>query len=138
MDAPVFLDTNILVLHVVGNDPVQSPKATAYFRRIEQGEIEAHLIDTVIIETIYVLQRSFRVPRAEIRDAINGILKFPGIRLANKQLVRDALDLFVQTPALSWADSLHAVTAQRLGLAGIVSFDKGFDRAPGLNPIEPT
>ena len=138
MATPVFLDTNIIVLHILSNDPIQSPLATAYFQRIEQGEIEARLTDTVILETVYVLQRLFHVPRPDIRDAINGILKFPGIRLANKQRVREALDLFVNTPTLSWADSFHAVMTQRLGLAGIVSFDRGFDRVPGLKRIEPS
>ena len=138
MALPLFLDTNVIARHVFGDNPIQSPKATAFFQRIEQGEVEARITDTVILETIYVLQRLYHVPRTDIRDAINGVLKLPGIRLANKQRVRQALDLYVNTPTLSWADSFHAVLTQRLGLPGIVSFDRGFDRVPGLARVEPS
>lgn len=137
MAGPVLLDTNILLRHILADHPDHSPKATAYFQRIEQGNIEAQLTDTVIFETVYVLQRLHRVPRADIRDALLEILKFSHIRLANKRALRQVFDLYVNTPALSYADCYHAVLVTQRGLAGLVSFDRKFDRVQGLTRLEP-
>lgn len=39
--APAFLDTNILLRHLLQDDPQQSPRATAFLLRVENGEVEA-------------------------------------------------------------------------------------------------
>ena len=38
---------------------------------------------------------------------------------------------------ISFADAYHAVLMQRGRLNQIVSFDKGFDRVPGIKRMEP-
>ena len=38
---------------------------------------------------------------------------------------------------LSFADAYHAALIEQHGLEEIVSFDRGFDRVPGLRRVEP-
>ena len=61
----------------------------------------------------------------------------PGVVLPGKRHLRRVFDLWVEQPRLSFADCYHAVLVERLGLAGIVSFDQDFDRLPGMNRTEP-
>ncbi|RMF89558.1 MAG: hypothetical protein D6736_08165 [Nitrospinota bacterium] len=75
MTAP-FLDTNVLLRHVLGDHPEQSPRATAYLRQIEEGQITVTLADTVIFGAVFTLERHYRRPRARIREAL---LPFPPI-----------------------------------------------------------
>ena len=57
--ALMFLDTNILLRHLLQDHPEQSPRATAYLARIEEGELRARIADAVIFETVFALQRHY-------------------------------------------------------------------------------
>ena len=52
-----FLDANIILRHLLQDLPDQSPRATAFIRRIEAGELTVRTTDTVIFEAVFVLER---------------------------------------------------------------------------------
>lgn len=128
---PSFLDTNVLLLHLLANDPEQSPRATAYLERAGSGELQVRVADTVVFETVFTLQRRFHRTKTEIRDALLPLIELPGIVLPGKRRYRRVFDYYVNLN-LSFADAYHAVLAQQWGLEEIVSFDQGLDRVPGL------
>ncbi|MBM3462698.1 MAG: type II toxin-antitoxin system VapC family toxin [Armatimonadetes bacterium] len=131
-----FLDTNILLRHLTHDHPEHSPRATAYLSRVEAGELRVRTADTVIFETVFTLQRYYKLSRAEIRDRVLPIILLPGIVLPGKPRLRATFDLYVQHN-VSFIDAMHAVLMQRLGIQEIVSFDLDYDRVPGLKRIEP-
>ena len=137
MAEPPFLDTNLFVRHIANDEPNHSPRATAYLARIADEELVAHTSDTVVFETIYVLQSFYRMPRDTIRAGMLPILKLSGIALPSKDMYADVFDLYVAQPSLSFGDCYHVVLMRRLGLSEIVSFDRGFDRIPDITRIEP-
>ena len=53
-----------------------------------------------------------------------------------KRRLRKVFDLYVDLN-LSFIDAYHAVLMRHLRLDCIVSFDKGFDRVPGVTRMEP-
>jgi predicted nucleic acid-binding protein len=132
-----FLDTNVFVRHIVADQPVQSPRATVLFERIERGELSVRTAATVVFETVYVLERTYHVARHEIRDALLPLLELPGIRLPGKTIFRAVFDLYVNRRAFQFADCYHALLMQRLGLTEIITFDQAFDRVPGITRTEP-
>ena len=134
MSAP-FLDTNIFLRHFLQDDPLLSPKATAIFFRIEEGEIQARTSDTVIFETVFTLQRTYRQPRDRIAEAILPLIDLPGIVLPGKRLYRRVFELYRTTP-LGFADCYHVALMERLGITEILSFDTDFDRNPGIKRRE--
>ena len=87
-----FLDTNVILRHLAGDHPEQSPRATAFLARIENGEIEARISDVVVFEIVYTLQRSYRIPKAQIRDTLLPLLELPGIILPGKRKLRPVFD----------------------------------------------
>ena len=131
-----FLDTNILLRHVLNDDPDQSPRATAYLALIEQGEIKAHSADTVIFEAVFTLERRYRRPKQRIRDALLPLIELPGIVLPGKRRFRQVFHLYVERN-LPFADAYHAVLMARRKLVTIVTFDRDFDRIAGIERIEP-
>ena len=130
-----FLDTNILLRHLRQDDPVLSPKATLILERIERGELSARTSDIVIFETVFSLQRSYKVPRDEIVAALLPILELPGILLPGKRQYRKVFDLYL-TLGLGFADCYHAVFMQRAGITEILSFDTDFDKVPDVHRSE--
>jgi uncharacterized protein len=134
--AGAFLDTNIILRHLLGDHPDHSPRATAYLERVENGEIKVHTADTVVFECVFTLERSYKWRKTEVRDVLLPLLELPGIGLPRKRHYRKVFDIYVDRN-LSFADAYHAVLAEQLKLDQIVSFDRGFDRIPGIRRIEP-
>jgi predicted nucleic acid-binding protein len=134
---PPFLDTNVILRHLLADHPDHSPKATAYFLRIAHDDVSVRISDTVIFEAVFTLEKAYRMPRLAIRDAIWPLLTLSGVILPYKQHYRSVFDLYVGRASLSFADCYHVSFAKRLGLGEIVTFDRGFDRIPGITRIEP-
>ena len=134
--ALAFVDTNIFVRHLTGDDPDQSPRATAFLARVERGEMRVSTNDTVIFETVFTLERVYKQPKAAIRASFLPLLEIPSIVLPGKRALRTVFDLYVNLN-LPFADAYHAVHMQRRKLTEVVSFDQHFDRIPGLTRVEP-
>lgn len=134
--SPAFVDTNIFLRHLLADEPRQSPRATAFFTRLERGELTARTSDIVIFETVFTLQRSYGLPKPAIRDAVLALLELPGLLLPGKRRFRRVFDLFVDRN-LPFADAYHIVLMQQLGLDEIVSFDMDFEHIEGLRRIAP-
>ena len=130
-----FLDTNILLRHLRQDHPVLSPKATAILERIERGDLRVRTSDTAVFETVFTLQRTYQVPRAEVAAALLPLLELPGLTLPGKRRYRQVFALYTST-ALGFADCYHAVLVQQLRLPAIFSFDHHFDQIPGLQRRE--
>ena len=137
MSPDALLDTNILLRHVLNDNPTQSPRATALIRAIERGDRAVRLADTVVFETAFTLEKVYRVPRVAIRDALQPVLDLPGVVLPGKRGCRRVFDLYVRHPGLSFADCYHLILLQRLKLAEIISFDQKVGRVPGVTRAEP-
>lgn len=131
-----FLDANVFLRHLRKDHPEHSPRATALLARIEQGELAVRTADTVVFETIFTPQRTYRVPRAEIAAALLPLLELPGIVLPGKRRSRRVFALYTSS-GLGFADCYHAVLAQQLRLPAIFSFDRHFDQVPGLRRRPP-
>ncbi len=131
-----FLDTNILLRHFLGDVPDQSARSTAYLLRIERGEFGIWTADSVIMETVFSLQRQYHIPKAQIRECLLPIINLPGVHLPHKRRLRDVFDIYVEQN-MSFIDAYHAVVMRSQGLDTIVSFDRRIERIPGIKRIEP-
>ena len=136
MPSPPFLDSNVLLRHLLADHPNQSAKATAYLARIERGEITVRISEMVVFETVFTLQRHYHQPKSKIREAVLPLVELPGVILPGKRRFRKVFDLYVDHN-LPFADAYHAVLMEHLKLNEIVTFDRHFDRVPGLHRLQP-
>jgi uncharacterized protein len=133
---PFFIDTKVFLRHLLGDDAIHSPRATATMQRIELGEISVRTSDIVVFEVAFTLQRSYRRTKTDIRAALLQLLDLPGIALPGKRRWREVFDLSVDLN-LGLADAYHAVMMRDLKLDEIISFDQDFDRVPGVKRVAP-
>jgi len=136
MTALAFLETNVFLRHLRQDHPDHSPRATAYLARAERGEIRVRTADTVIFETVFTLQRFYCQPKAAIRDEFLPLIELPGIVLPGKRRFRKVFAYYVDHN-MSFADAYHAALMEHLKLDEIVTFDRDFDRIPGIRLLEP-
>jgi predicted nucleic acid-binding protein len=134
--AIAFLDTNIFLRHLLADHPQQSPAATAYLARIEHGEVQARTADTVIFEAVFTLEKFYRQPKSRIRDALLPLIELSGLILPGKRRYRRAFDLYADRN-LPFADAYHAALMESLDISQIVTFDRHFERIPGIERLDP-
>lgn len=137
MQPDAFLDTNILLRQVLQDHSDHSPRATRLIAAIERGERAVRLSDTVVFETVFTLEKTYRVARPNIHRGLRRILELPGIVLPGKRIYASVFDLWVREPALSFADCYHLCLTRQLELPAILSFDRKLNRLPGVARIEP-
>lgn len=65
----IALDTNVVVRYLVRDDPAQAEAARALLESLTP-ERPGFLCREVVVETVWVLERSYKVPRARIADAV--------------------------------------------------------------------
>ena len=130
-----LLDTSVILRFVLGDDPVQSPKAHAYMKRLEGAAELAELEDVVLAETIWVLEKRARVPRFQIVRTLSDLLAFRGVRYRGKRVGLQALTFYEATNC-DIADCLLAARAKSRRSTA-VSFDLDFKKL-GCDWEEPT
>ena len=137
MAALPFLNTNLLLRYLTQDEPDLSPLATALLHRIEAHELTVRTTATVVFETVYTLQRFYRVPRPLIRESLWPLLRLRSVRLRGKRRFRRTFDLYVSMSRLSFADCYHVAYMESQGLRELISFDRDFDRVPTIVRREP-
>jgi predicted nucleic acid-binding protein len=131
-----FLDTNVFIRHLLGDHHDHSPRATAYLQRIENGELRARITDIVIFEIVFLLERTYHQPKAAIVAALLPLITMPGIILPGKRKFREVFTLYVELN-LPFADAYYATLMRKQGATEIITFDRDFDRIPGITRQEP-
>lgn len=126
----IALDTNVLVRFLVQDDPEQAELAT---RVIEQltDDAQGFVSREVLIELVWVLERAYRLGRAEIAAALDGLLSATELNIEGSDEVAPALELY-RNDGFGFADLMIAAAALRAGAAELVTFDRKAARLPGV------
>ena len=134
-----FLDTNVFIRYFAREDERKAQACLALLGRLERGEEEATISETIISEIAYVLSSrgQYDVPADEISARLRPVLLYRGLHLPNRNTYLRALDLYGAHPGLDFEDALTVAHMERAGISEIVSYDRDFDRIPGIHRIEP-
>jgi predicted nucleic acid-binding protein len=133
-----FVDTNIFVRLLARDDPVKMARSQQLFERAERGEVELFTCEAVVLEVVQVLEskRLYAMERPHLANIVRSAVDIRGLRLDHKTTIISALDLY-ESSSLEFTDCLAVAHSRRLGLTAIYSYDRGFDRAPGIRRLEP-
>lgn len=131
-----YLDTNVILRRLLNDNPDHSPRATAFLSKVEQGAVRVQTSHIVVFETVFTLERSYRQPKSQIREAVLAFIDLPNVRLPRKGLFHRAFDTY-DSANISFADAYHAALLQEQGVTEVISFDRDFDRISGMRRIEP-
>lgn len=135
----ILIDANVLLRYFVHSSDLdrnpQIPVARALIEAAERGEIELSTTGVVLHEAAYLMtaKAHYGMPVASVVAALTTLLHLPGFWLpaGEKKRYLDALELWARYPALGFADSLLATVALETE-SELASFDRDFDRVPGL------
>lgn len=134
-----FVDANVFLRYLTGDDEEQAARCLGLFRRVEAGDELVTTSESVLTEVVWVLTSPnlYRADRLGVAQRLSSLLGLRGMQLPSRRLFLRALDLFATYPRLDFPDALSVAHTERGGLPAIVSFDRDFDGVPGVVREEP-
>lgn len=135
-----FLDANVILRYLVRDDEAKAKACFDLFQRAKSGEEGILTCEAIVTEVVYVLSSRrgpYRLGHEDIRARLQPILALRGLKLPQKRVYLRALDLYASYPHLDFEDALAAAHMEQRGVREILSYDRDFDRVPGLKRIEP-
>ena len=133
---PRFLDTNILLRYLTGDNHQQAERSLRLLLRVENGEEKVFTSSLVIFETVFTLQKFYKVPRQEIAEQILNIISLRNLQLPDKSVYYRAFDLYISTN-ISFEDDYNAAYTIDQEQPVIYSWDTDFDEIDGITRVEP-
>ena len=101
----VGIDTNVLVRFLVRDDEAQFEKARRLIRRETSAGEAVFVCLPVLLETEWVLRSRYGFKKAEIAEAISGLLDTTEIQFEAEPTIEESLKFWKGTSA-SFADCL--------------------------------
>jgi predicted nucleic-acid-binding protein len=129
----IGLDTNVLVRYVTQDDPIQSAKATAWIEERLTRENPGFISVVAMVETVWVLARTYRVNDQDIAATIERLLQADVLVVENEQQVFAAMVTLKENQG-PFADALIAALGVKAGCSCTLTFDR---RALGLSGFKP-
>jgi len=127
-----FVDTNILVRHLVGDPPAMAKRATAFLA----SQPELYLADLIVAETVYVLESFYKAPRDQVATAMRSLIAMRSMITLNPALLLRAIEVY-EVDRLDFAEAYLVACAETAGVDTIASFDEAIDRVTTVTRMEP-
>jgi predicted nucleic acid-binding protein len=134
-----FLDTNVFLRYLTRDDEAKASRCFVLFQQLQSGAAEATTSEVIIAEVVYVLsaRNHYHLTPIEIRDRLLPMINVKGLKLPSKRRVLRALGLSAAYPFLDFEDALTVAAMEQDGIRELLSYDRNFDRIPGITRVEP-
>jgi predicted nucleic-acid-binding protein len=117
------LDTNVLVRFLVKDDPVQSQKVYQILKNAESDRNCLWVPLLVVLETIWVLEAVYEIPRKEIINSLTELLLMPVLKFEGQTAVQKFI-LSARNNTIDLSDIMIACSAVVSGSERVLTFDK--------------
>ncbi|MEM5797088.1 MAG: type II toxin-antitoxin system VapC family toxin [Candidatus Aenigmatarchaeota archaeon] len=131
----VLVDANIFLEVELGRS--RSKECEEFLTKIMRGEIKAFTTDVILDSIAFVMEREGVKP-AKLRKFLESILFYEGLTIYSLNLMDKIITTaLMEDTKLDFDDTSTYFTMKSLGIKEIVSFDKDFDKLPGIKRVEP-
>jgi predicted nucleic-acid-binding protein len=130
----IALDTNVLVRYLTRDHADQAAAADEVIAGLT-ADVPGFICREVAVELVWVLERRYRIPRAEIASALEGVLSAAEIAVEAAGDVGTALFRY-RDEGLGFADLMIAAAARRSGASRLVTFDRQAARIENVELLE--
>ena len=116
-------DTNTILRYLIGDEPRLYEKASEFFEGVRVGTNKAVILESVLVECVYVLMKFYKVPKKEIALRLKELLHYKGVANDDRDELIGALNIFADKTTLDIVDCILCAKAGRSNLS-IFSFDE--------------
>jgi predicted nucleic-acid-binding protein len=115
-------DTNTILRYLLKDHEDLHSKAAAFFEDVRTGKENALILESVVVECVYVLTKYYRVPRGETAAILSRLLGYKGVANSDRKELTDALTVFSESK-MDIVDCVLFAKARNYGLI-LYTFDK--------------
>lgn len=123
-------DTNVILRYLLKDNPEQFATTEKFFENVRSGKERAVILESVLVECVYILTKFYKVPKGEAAEILSGLLHYKGIVNRDRETLLDALALYAGNN-IDVVDCVLLAKAKHDNLR-LLSFDKA------LNKLEAT
>ena len=122
----VLPDTNVVLRYLLKDIPEQYERAEQFFEQVRTGKQKAVLLESVLVECVYVLLKFYKVPKRQAAESLIGLLRYKGIASRDRAELIAALQTFAQQN-IDIVDCVLLAKARRAD-GRLLSFDADLNR----------
>ena len=115
-----LIDTNIIIRFLVGDHEEHLKIATEIFIKVENAEIEVEILDSVVMEALFVLIKFYKLPKSEVIADLKRLIALRGV-VGDKILLIETLNI-VDDKNIDFVDALICAKSRLQGYKKL-SFD---------------
>lgn len=124
------IDANLILRYLLGD-----PEA-AKVEKLLRGKNRFLLSDVVLAEIVWVLDSYYEWDRSKIVESLAMLIRLSSI-VCNRFLLTETFTILKDRPKFDFADAYSVALAKSLKIKEIYSFDRDFDKIPGIKRAEP-
>lgn len=87
-------DTNVILRYLLEDERQLYQKASVFFEKVRRGEEKALILESVLVECIYMLTKFYKVSKEETVDKLKVLLQYKGIINEDKNELIEAMNIF--------------------------------------------
>ena len=129
-----FADANLILRYFTKEPPDMAEASLKTFSAAQDGQICLIITPIILAEVVWVLESFYGYAKEKIAVTIIQFLYSDGLEVMELDILIQALSLYHEKN-IDFADALLAVSALSHGPNLIYSFDRHFDRIPGITQI---
>ena len=121
-----LIDTNIIIRFLIGDHEQHLQESMQIFQAIESGAFQVEILDVVLMESLFVLTKFYKLPKAEVVTDLKAMLAMEGVMTSDKLILFETLSLFADKNI----DFVGALICSKAKLQGYeaLSFDKDVNK----------
>lgn len=87
-------DTNIILRYLLKDELHLYEKARRLFEKVRVGDEKVIILESVLVECVYVLTKFYKVPKKEASAKLKELLHYKGIANDDRDAIIEALTIF--------------------------------------------
>ncbi|WP_281990706.1 PIN domain-containing protein [Sulfitobacter geojensis] len=130
----IALDTNVLARFLTQDEPDQARAASDLISDLTVDS-PGFICREVLVELVWVLQRSYKFSRTEISSVLEGLLSASELVIEEADAIGSILQLY-ETKGFGFSDLMIRQAARRWGSHYLATFDKKAALLDGVELVE--
>jgi predicted nucleic-acid-binding protein len=132
-----FIDTSVILRLLIKDDDIKKSAVEKLLKEAKDKGITIYLLPVAVMETVFVLEKVYKIDRKEIKELLLAILNTPEIKIEMEDVFRKALEVY-EGKNVKFADAIMGYWGLEKGLSTVYTFDeKDFKRIEGLEVKKP-
>ncbi|MBI4654377.1 MAG: PIN domain-containing protein [Nitrospirae bacterium] len=132
-----FIDTSVILRLLVKDDDIKRKTVEKLLKEAKDKGITLYLLPVAIMETVFVLEKVYKIEKKKIKELLMAILNTSEIKIEMEDVFRKSLEVY-EGKNIKFADAVMGHWGLEKGFSTVYTYDeKDFKRIEGLEVRKP-